>query len=106
MFSREERECILPEVNNFFQENIDGALTNIEISEEDIKSKLTKVKPGKAPAIDGLVPKFLIETADVICKTLALIFKILWSLARCQRTGRRPVLQQSLNRIVLAFTDL
>ena len=52
----------------------DSAITNIEISEEAINSKLKMLKPGKAPGMDGLVPKFLIETADVICKSLALIF--------------------------------
>ena len=58
VFSREEQEGILPEVEKFFQEDTDSALTNIEISEEAIKSKLKMLKPGKAPVMDGLVPKF------------------------------------------------
>ena len=57
-----------------FQGDTDSALTNIEISKEVIKSKLKMLKPGKSPGMDGLVPKLLIEMADVICKPLALIF--------------------------------
>ena len=33
------------------------------------------LKSGKAPGMDGLVSKFLIETADVTCKPLALIYQ-------------------------------
>ena len=32
------------------------------------------LKPGKVPGMDGLVPKSLIEMADIICKSLAFIF--------------------------------
>ena len=58
------------------------------------------LKPGKAPGMDGLVPKFLIGTAYVyyvICKSLALIFQNSMLSRMVPRTGRRPMLQQSFN---------
>ena len=33
------------------------------------------LKHGKAPVMDGLVPKFLIEMADVICNQMALMYQ-------------------------------
>ena len=73
VYSIEKQEGLLMEVNNFFQKDISSALCRIEITEEIVEINLKILKLGKAPSIDGLVPKFIIEMADVICKPLALI---------------------------------
>jgi hypothetical protein len=50
-----------------------------------VGNRLRKLKVGKAPGIDGIVPKVLVECADVLCKPLWIIYK--FSL----QTGRVPV---------------
>ena len=49
-------------------------LTDIYISPEVIMKKLRRLVINKAPGIDNLVPKVLIETAEYICKPLSIIY--------------------------------
>jgi len=41
-------------------------MNNIEISQDIISSKLSKLKINKAPGVDGLVPRILAENADIL----------------------------------------
>jgi hypothetical protein len=48
-------------------------------------NQLRKLKVGKAPGIDGVVPKVLVECADVLRKLLWIIYNL------SLQTGRVPI---------------
>jgi hypothetical protein len=50
-------------------------LDDINLNEEMIERKLKKLKDGKAPGIDGIVPKILIESAVSLSKPLLMLYK-------------------------------
>ena len=50
-------------------------LSNIELSQDTIAFKLSKLKANKAPGVDGIVPRIPIENADILSLPLLLIFK-------------------------------
>jgi len=56
----------LPEVRNTFVEDNNHMLNNIEITQDIISSKLSKLKINKTPSVDGLVPRILVENADIL----------------------------------------
>jgi hypothetical protein len=54
-------------------------------TEEIIEGKLKKLKEGKAPGIDGIVPKILIENAAIVSKPLKLLYQ------KSMETAKVPV---------------
>jgi len=57
-----------------FVEDNNHMLNNIEITQDIISSKLSKLKINKAPGVDGLVSRILVENADILSKPLLYIF--------------------------------
>jgi len=49
---------ILPEVRNTFVKDNNHMLNNIEITQNSISSKLSKLKINKAPGVDGISQTF------------------------------------------------
>jgi hypothetical protein len=45
-------------------------LEYLDLMEKMVEIRIRKLKVGKAPDIDGIVPKVLVECADVLCKPL------------------------------------
>ena len=70
VFTRENLTDI-PEPN---PKNNKDTLEDIQFTEEEIMKKLKKLNPTKSPGPDGLHPRVLKETADVISQPLATIF--------------------------------
>ena len=68
-------ENVLPEVNYMFDKDSNHMLSNIELSQDNIASKLSKLKANKAPGEDEIVPRILIENADILSLPLLHIFK-------------------------------
>jgi hypothetical protein len=60
-------------------------LDDINLNEEMIERKLKKLKDGKVPGIDGIVPKILIESAASLSKPLLMLYK------KSVQTGKVPV---------------
>jgi hypothetical protein len=58
---------------------------DFKITEEMIEGKLKKLKEGKAPGIDGIVPKILIENAANLSRPLKLLYQ------KSIETGKVPV---------------
>jgi hypothetical protein len=58
---------------------------DFRITEEIIEGKLKKLKEGKAPGIDGIVPKILIENAAIVSRPLKLLYQ------KSMETGKVPV---------------
>jgi len=50
-------------------------LSNIEITRDIVPNKLTKFDSNKAPGVDGIVSKILVENPDVLSEPLLYIFK-------------------------------
>ncbi|XP_069119069.1 uncharacterized protein [Argopecten irradians] len=55
--------------------NITSPLIDFEITEEIVLKALSKQKPNKSPGPDGIHPKLLLETKDIIVKPLTSLFK-------------------------------
>ena len=67
------------------------------------------LKPGKSPSMNGLVSNFLIETADFICKPLALIYQKSMKSSMVPKDWKKGNITESLIRVqgtVLEITDL
>ncbi len=76
MFTDEGVEGELPEVAVRIAEDEGCMLTNIELTEGRICKQLLKLKVGKAPGVDGIVPKVLVECAEALSKPLLMIFSL------------------------------
>jgi hypothetical protein len=50
-------------------------LSKIELTQDIIASKLSKLKINKAPGVDGIVPGFLVENAEVLSIPLLCIYR-------------------------------
>jgi hypothetical protein len=74
VFTSENGHDELPEVRNMFVKENNHMLSNIEITQDIISSKLSKLKINKAPGVDGLVPRILVENADILSIPLMYIF--------------------------------
>ena len=79
-FTREDLTDI-PESN---PKNIEDTLEDIHFTDEDIIDKLKKLNPTKSPGPDGLRPRVLKETANVIGQPLVYIF------TKSMKEGRVP----------------
>jgi ribosomal protein L24 len=62
---------------------------NFRITKKIIEGKLRKGKEGKAPGIDGIVPKILIENVAIISRSLKLMYQNYWRQGRFQLTGKK-----------------
>jgi hypothetical protein len=60
-------------------------LEHIDLTETMVEGRIRKLKDGEAPGIDGIVPKVLVECADVLRKPLGIIYEM------SLRTGKVPV---------------
>jgi hypothetical protein len=66
-------------------------LDHMDLTEKMVVSRIRKLKVGKAPGIDGIVPKVLVECADVLGKPLWIIYHL------SLRTGKVPVEWKTAN---------
>ena len=64
-----------PSLKQIFTGDQNDMLQDIEITEELVRTKLGKLCLNKAPGVDGLVPRVLVETAGSISKPLCMIFR-------------------------------
>ena len=62
---------VMPEMNNMFVREIG----NLEITREDIKSRLERINVTKSSGPDNIHPYVLQKTAGVTCIPLEIIFK-------------------------------
>jgi len=75
VFTSENDDNEWPEVRNMFIKDKNHMLSNIEITQDIISSKLSKLKINKAPGVDGLVPRILVENADILRIPLLYIYR-------------------------------
>ena len=66
VFTKEDIVEELPEVKTRFQNDESCMLNDVELSPDIVLNKLTKLKLTKAPGLDGIVPRLLVENADVL----------------------------------------
>ena len=58
-----------------FSEEDNERLTDIDITRDRVLQKLQKIDPTKAPGVDGISSRVLVELADEIAEPLAAIFQ-------------------------------
>jgi len=75
VFTSEDSMNELPEVRSNFNEDNDHMLSSIEITQDIIRNKLSKLKINKAPGVDGIVPRLLVENADILSEPLLYIYR-------------------------------
>jgi len=75
VFTSENDANALPEVKNMFDKGRNHMLSSIEITQNIIVTKLNKLKINKAPWVDGIVPRILVENAEVLSIPLFSIYK-------------------------------
>ncbi|MGE5822000.1 MAG: RNA-directed DNA polymerase [Nitrososphaerota archaeon] len=75
VFTSETDVNALPEVNNMFDKDSNHMLNSIELTQNIIVSKLRKLKINKAPGVDGIVPRILVENADILSIPLLDIYR-------------------------------
>jgi ribonuclease P/MRP protein subunit RPP40 len=85
VFTNERQDEELPEVEARFSHDSCCMLDHMDLTEKMVVSRIRKLKVGKAPGIDGIVPKVLVECADVLGKPLWIIYNL------SLRTGKVPV---------------
>jgi len=72
VFTKENSEA--PEVAMRAVDDEDQGVYDITITRDMVKSRINKLKEGKAPGDDGLTPVFLKNVAEEISEPLAMIF--------------------------------
>ena len=75
VFTSEDLVNELPEARCNFNEDNDHMLSSIEITQEIIHNKLSKLNINKAPGVDGIVPRILVENADILSEPLLYIYR-------------------------------
>jgi len=90
IFTSEDLVNELPEVKFYFNEDRDHLPSGIEISQDKIsRSKLSQLKINKAPDVDGIVPRILVENADILSDPLLYyiiyIFIFIYKSTECGR---------------------
>jgi hypothetical protein len=66
VFTNEKQDEELPEVEIRFNHDSCCMLEHIDFTEKIVGNRLRKLKVGKAPGLDGIVPKVLVECDDVL----------------------------------------
>jgi len=84
VFTSENSVNELPEVKCLFNEDKSHMLRDIEITKDSISNKLSKFKANKAPGVDGIVPRLLVENADILNLPLLYMYK------KSIESGREP----------------
>jgi len=74
-FTSEDLVNELLETKCKFRKDNDHMLSNIEITRDIVLDKLNILKSNKAPGVDGIVPRILVENSDALSKPLLYIFK-------------------------------
>ena len=75
-------------------------MSSIEITKDIICNKLSKLNINKAPGVDGIVPRILVENADILSEPLIYIRNLLSVADRFRVTGRRQLLQLFSRRVI------
>jgi len=70
VFTCEDLVNELPETKCKFSKDNDHMLCNIEITRDIVLKILNKLKSNKAPGVDGIVPRILVENSDVLSEPL------------------------------------
>lgn len=65
----------LPEVEQIYKDDPNNILTDLDITTDIVLGQLRKLKPSKAPGIDGLSARVLLEIADEIAEPICLLYK-------------------------------
>jgi hypothetical protein len=65
----------LAEAKYNFDKDSSHMLSKVELSQDTIASELSRLKVNKAPGVDGIVPRILVENADILSLPLFYIFK-------------------------------
>ena len=84
----------LPEVKCFFNQDKSHMLSNIVLTQEIISNKLSILKINKAPGVDGIVPRLLVENADILSLPLLYVYK------KSMESGRVPKNWEEANVIL------
>ena len=77
VFTKEDTNCSeedFPILRDIFSGDCDEMLHDIIVDDEVVMSRLKKLHVSKAPGVDDIVPLILINTADVICRPISIIF--------------------------------
>ena len=75
VFTDENRLEELPEVKQKFNEDNNHMLRTISLTKECVLTKLLRLKINKAPGVDDIVPRILVENAYLLSEPLLYIFK-------------------------------
>jgi len=75
VFTSEDLVNELRDIKCKFSKDNDHMLSNIEIMRDIVLNKLNKLNSDKAPCVDGIVPRILVENSDVLSEPLLYIFK-------------------------------
>jgi hypothetical protein len=65
----------LPEIIKNVKDDKGSMLSNVDITKEDINKRLKNLKVNKAPGVDEIVPRILIENADYLSQPLEYIYR-------------------------------
>jgi hypothetical protein len=75
VFTEESVVGKLPEVIKNVKDDNGSMLSNVDITKEDINKRLKNLKVNKAPGVDEIVPRILIENADYLSQPLEYIYR-------------------------------
>ena len=67
VFTDERAYPALPTIQDILKEDQSKLLLDLHITSDMVLKRLKHLKLNKAPGVDKLVPKILIETAEHIC---------------------------------------
>jgi len=84
-------------------------LRDIEITRDSISNKLSKLKANKAPGMDGIVPRLLVENADILNLPLLYMYKKSMDSGRVPNDWKKANVTAILKRWINhhhVFTDL
>jgi hypothetical protein len=95
VFTDESLYPILPDIQEVFKEDHSKKLLDLGVTDNMVLNRLLKLKPNKAPGLDKLVPKILVEAASYVSKPLCMIFN------RSINTGVVPVEWKQANISVI-----
>ena len=75
VFTDENRLEELPEVKQKFNEDNNHMLRIVSLTKECVLTKLLRLKINKAPGVDDIVPRILVENEYLLSEPLLYIFK-------------------------------